>query len=143
MAKATSKVKKTTKKSPSSKQALKTQTESLSQSSKSPIVVQKAFNRSDLIKTLSEHAAISKKEAVAVLDTLKDIIVAHLVKGGPQQFKWPGLLNMHIKEKPATQAKQGINPFTGEATTFAAKPAKSLIKMKALNNLRDLVEGKV
>ena len=140
---AATKVKKGAKTSLTSKQALKTQTESLdSEVSKTPILVQKAFNRSDLIQTLSEHVAISKKEAAAVLDTLKDIIVAHLVKGGPQHFKWPGLLNMRVKEKAATQARQGVNPLTGQPTTFAAKPAQSLIKIKALNNLKDLIEAK-
>ncbi|MBP6103549.1 MAG: hypothetical protein KA508_00540 [Gammaproteobacteria bacterium] len=50
---ATTTVKKGSKTSPTSKQALKTQAESLAfQASKSPIVVQKAFNRNDLINTL-------------------------------------------------------------------------------------------
>ena len=109
---------------------------------KSPIVVQKAFNRSELINALLEHTAIDKKQAVAVLDTLKDIIVAHLAPEGPQHFKWPELFSMKIKEKAATKAREGVNPFTGEPASFAAKPAKRLIKITALNSLKDLVEGK-
>ncbi len=132
------KVKKSVKPSSTSKQALKTQAESLSQP-KSPIIVEKAFNRSDLIQTLSDQVAITKKEAAAVLDTLKEIMVAHLVQGGPQHFKWPGLLNMKVKTKAATQARQGINPLTGQPTTFAAKPAKRLVKITALHGLKESI----
>ena len=114
---------------------------SLASHNKSPIVVQNAFNRSDLINTLLEHVGIDKKQAVAVLDTLKDIIVAHLVPEGPQHFKWPELFSMKIKEKAATDVRQGVNPFTGEPATFAAKPAKRLVQITALNGLKALIEG--
>ena len=69
-------------------------------------------------------------------------MIAHLAKDGPQHFKWPGLFKMKAKEKAATQARQGVNPLTGQPATFAAKPAKRLVKITALNNLRDLVELK-
>ena len=113
-----------------------------SESNKSPIVVQKAFDRSDLIRTLSEQVGIDKKQATAVLDTLKDVIVAHLALEGPQHFKWPGLFSMKIKEKAATKERQGVNPFTKEPTTFAAKPAQRLVKITPMNSLKDLIETK-
>ncbi len=54
---------------------------------KSPIVVQKAFNRSERIKTLLEQVGINKKQATTVVDSLKDIILVHLLPEGPQNFK--------------------------------------------------------
>ena len=67
--------------------------------------------------------------------------MAHLVPEGPQHFKWAGLFNIKVKEKAATKARQGVNPFTKEPTTFAARPAKRVVKITPMNSLRDLIEN--
>jgi nucleoid DNA-binding protein len=36
-------------------------------------------------------------------------------------------------------ARKGINPFTGQETTFKAKPARTVIKVRALKKLKDMV----
>jgi nucleoid DNA-binding protein len=48
---------------------------------------------------------------------------------------------MKIKtiRKPATRARKGINPFTGEETTFKAKPARNVVKILPLKGLKDMV----
>ena len=50
---------------------------------------------------------------------------------------------MKIKEKAATDVRQGVNPFTGEPATFAAKPVKLLVKITTLNGLKVLIEEQV
>ena len=42
----------------------------------------------------------------------------------------------------ATKARKGINPFTGEETTFKAKPAHNVVKVRALKNLKGLIDQK-
>jgi hypothetical protein len=44
---------------------------------------------------------------------------------------------MKVVKKPATKARQGINPFTKEPMTFKAKPARKLVKVRALKGLKD------
>jgi nucleoid DNA-binding protein len=44
-----------------------------------------------------------------------------------------------VIRKPATKARKGINPFTGEPTTFKAKPARNVIKVRALKALKEMV----
>jgi nucleoid DNA-binding protein len=44
-----------------------------------------------------------------------------------------------VVRKPATKERKGINPFTGQETTFAAKPARNVIKIRALKALKDMV----
>ena len=41
--------------------------------------------------------------------------------------------------KPATKARKGINPFTGEETTFKAKPARNVVKVRPLKGLKEMV----
>jgi nucleoid DNA-binding protein len=41
--------------------------------------------------------------------------------------------------KPATKARKGINPFTGEETTFKAKPARNIVKVRPMKALKDMV----
>jgi nucleoid DNA-binding protein len=54
-------------------------------------------------------------------------------------FTIPGLCKIVVQRKPATKERQGINPFTGEETTFKAKPARNVIKVRPLKNLKDMV----
>jgi nucleoid DNA-binding protein len=67
------------------------------------------------------------------------VITAHITSKGPGSFTLPGLLKMIIQHKPATKARKGINPFTGEPTIFKAKPARRVIKIRALKKLKEMV----
>jgi nucleoid DNA-binding protein len=44
---------------------------------------------------------------------------------------------VQVVNKPATKARKGINPFTGEETMFKAKPARNVIKVRPLKKLKD------
>jgi nucleoid DNA-binding protein len=46
------------------------------------------------------------------------------------------ILKVH---KPRRAARRGINPFTGEETTFKAKPAHNVVKIRALKGLKEMV----
>ena len=45
-----------------------------------------------------------------------------------------------VINKPATKAREGINPFTKEKTTFKAKPARKVIKVRPLKALKDFAK---
>ena len=40
-------------------------------------------------------------------------------------------------KKPATKAREGINPFTKEPTIFKAKPARKVIKARPVKAAKD------
>jgi hypothetical protein len=42
-------------------------------------------------------------------------------------------------KKPATKERKGINPFTGEATVFKAKPARKVVKGRPVKAVKDAV----
>ena len=48
-------------------------------------------------------------------------------------------MKIKVVRKPATKARKGVNPFTGEPMTFKAKPARNVVKVLALKALKDMV----
>ena len=50
------------------------------------------------------------------------------------------MLKISTVHKPATKARKGINPFTGEETVFKAKPARTVVKVVALKKLKEMVQ---
>jgi Bacterial DNA-binding protein len=44
-----------------------------------------------------------------------------------------------LHKKPATKAREGINPFTGEKMMFKAKPASKKVRAMPLKNLKAMV----
>ncbi len=100
---------------------------------------QKAATKADIYTSISEKTSLSKKDVAAVFDALGALVSAELGKKGPGVFQIPGLLKLKVVRKPATKAKQGINPFTKEPMTIKAKPARNVIKAVALKGLKDQV----
>jgi nucleoid DNA-binding protein len=48
-------------------------------------------------------------------------------------------MKLKVVKKPATKARKGINPFTGEETMFKARPARKVVKIQPLKALKDAV----
>ena len=67
------------------------------------------------------------------------LIAKELGKKGPGQFVVPGLLKLKVVRKPATKARPGTNPFTGEPMTIQAKPARNVVRALPLKALKEMV----
>ena len=101
--------------------------------------VKKARTKSDTMNILAEASGLNKKEVGHVLNALSELISFDLGKKGPGMFNVPGLMKIVRIQKPATKARKGINPFTGEETVFKAKPARNTVKVRALKGLKEMV----
>ena len=97
------------------------------------------MTKSALYMTLSEKTGLKKKDIVAVFDELTTIINGHVKKNAAGLFTVPGLMKVKVIRKPATKARKGINPFTGEPTVFKAKPARNVVKVLPLKALKEMV----
>lgn len=98
-----------------------------------------APTKTEILSTLAEFADVSKKQVSMVFSGLADIINGCVKGKAAGEFTLPGLLKIKVVRKPATKARKGINPFTGEETMFKAKPARNVVKIKALKKLKDMV----
>jgi nucleoid DNA-binding protein len=96
-----------------------------------------APTKSEILATISKETELSKKQIGAVFDSLSGAIKKSLRSHG--LFTMPGLLKMKVVKKPATKAREGINPFNGEKMTFKAKPASKKVRIAALKNLKEFV----
>lgn len=99
----------------------------------------KALTKSEIYSQIAADTGLTKKDVSAVFDSLSTQIKKSLGSRGPGLFTLPGLLKMRTVKKPATKARKGVNPFTGEEMMFKAKPASKTVKVSALKGLKDMV----
>lgn len=99
----------------------------------------KPRSKSELYSTISTKTGLTRKQVASVFETLAGCIKQDLGKRGPGTFAVPGLMKITVVRKPATKARKGINPFTGEETVFKAKPARNVVKVRPMKALKDMV----
>ena len=100
----------------------------------------KAPTKSEVLGRIAENTELSRKQVSSVFDELANEIKNALGKKGPGLFVVPGLMKINLIQKPATKARKGINPFTKEEVMFKAKPARKVVKVRPLKNLKDFVK---
>ncbi|AOE50491.1 HU family DNA-binding protein [Kangiella sediminilitoris] len=100
--------------------------------------VKKKFTKTQILNEIAAQTGLAKKDVGAVLDELGIVIERHIKKRSVGEFTLPGLLKISTVKKPAVKARKGINPFTGEETTFKAKPASTAVKVRPLKKLKDM-----
>ena len=95
--------------------------------------------KSELLVSIAEETGLSKKQVSSVFGALSGAIQKSMGSRGPGKFVVPGLKKLKVVKKPATKARKGINPFTGQETVFKAKPARKVVKIQALKALKDML----
>ena len=75
-----------------------------------------APTKSEILATISKDTELSRKQVNEVFDSLNGIV-----------------------KKPATKAREGVNPFTGEKMMFKAKPASKKVRALPLKSLKSMV----
>ena len=96
-----------------------------------------APTKSEVLAQISKDTGLSKKQVGEVFESLSGLIKKSLKSSG--LFTLPGLLKLRVVKKPATKAREGTNPFTGEKMTFKAKPASKKVRVLPLKNLKAMV----
>jgi nucleoid DNA-binding protein len=95
------------------------------------------MTKSQLIEKIATETEVAKKDVKGVLETLASVGYKELKKNG--LFLVPGFAKFVVVKKPATKARQGTNPFTGEAMTFKAKPARKIVRARPVKAAKDAV----
>lgn len=99
------------------------------------------LSKSQVLLAIAEATSLTRKQVGSVLDELESMVSRSIGKKGLGEFTLPGLLKITTVKKPARKARKGINPFTGEETTFKAKPASIAVKVRPLKKLKEFVEA--
>jgi nucleoid DNA-binding protein len=100
----------------------------------------KPATKSEILSSIAADTQLSRKQVTSVFDALSCQIKAAVGKKGPGVFALPGLLKIMVILKPATLKRKGINPFTKQEQIFQAKPARKVVKVRALKALKDMAK---
>ncbi|MGB1906299.1 MAG: HU family DNA-binding protein [Spongiibacter sp.] len=95
------------------------------------------MTKTQILTEIATNTDLTRKQVADVLEELEILIERSIKKRALGEFTIPGLMKITTVKKPATKARKGINPFTGEETTFKAKPASVAVKVRPLKKLKD------
>ena len=101
----------------------------------------KPRTKSQLFGDISEQTELTRKEVASVFDAMSTLMKKDLSRRGPGTFTVPGLMKVQKVHKPKRPARRNVpNPFRpGELMDVAARPARNVVKVRPLKNLKDMV----
>jgi nucleoid DNA-binding protein len=89
-----------------------------------------ALTQTQIADAVADRAGLSRTQAKAAIQALEEVVLGEL--GNAQKVKIGNLVQLTVRLKPATKARKGRNPATGEEITIAAKPASVDVRARAL-----------
>jgi nucleoid DNA-binding protein len=95
--------------------------------------------RGDIVRQVATATDLKPGKVKEVFDALAGLMAADLSRKGSGEFNFNGLIKLRTVNKPATPARKGRNPFTGEEMMFKAKPASRKVRARALRNLNAMI----
>jgi nucleoid DNA-binding protein len=96
----------------------------------------KGMTKAQTESELASRTGLTKAQVSEVLAAQADLVAEELRAGRPATI--PGLVKVTLVRKPATAARPGRNPATGEAIMIKAKPARSVVRVRAVKALKDV-----
>ena len=97
----------------------------------------KAMTATAVYQSVAESTGLKSKDVKGAVEAFIGVAADQLKKAGT--FKVAGALNLKLKQKPATPARKGVNPFTKEPCVFKAKPASKTVKAFPMKKLKELI----
>src|SRR5580700_9158279 len=99
----------------------------------------KPLSKSDILNAVADAVGeeIPRKHVKQVVVTLADVGHKEVKKNGI--FVLHGFAKFVVVKKPARPARKGINPFTKQEQTFAAKPASKTVRARPVKAVKDAV----
>jgi len=89
-----------------------------------------ALTQTQLAQEIADRADVSRADVKRVLAALEEVVLDELAEA--EKVKIGGLVQLTVRMRPATKARPGRNPATGEEITIAAKPASVDVRARAL-----------
>ncbi|MDD9932271.1 MAG: HU family DNA-binding protein [Myxococcales bacterium] len=100
----------------------------------------KRMSKAQVVSELAETTGLSKQDVQKFFEQLLKLIGRELGKEGPGEFVLPDLVKLRIKVTPGREEHVGIDPFTKEERTFAARPESRKVRATPLKPLKDIVD---
>jgi nucleoid DNA-binding protein len=88
------------------------------------------LTQSQLADAVAERSGLSRAQAKGAIQALEDVVLSEV--GNAEKVKIGNLVQLTVRVKPATKARKGRNPATGEEITISAKPASVDVRARVL-----------
>jgi DNA-binding protein HU-beta len=89
-----------------------------------------ALTQTQLAQEVADRAEVSRADAKRVLSALEEVVLEEL--GNAEKVKIGGVVQLAVRVRPATKARKGRNPATGEEITIGPKPAAVALRARPL-----------
>jgi DNA-binding protein HU-beta len=89
-----------------------------------------ALTQSQLAAAVAERSGHSRAQAKTAIDALEEVVLSEI--GNAEKVKIGNLVQLTVRVKPPTKAREGRNPATGEVITIAPKPASVDVRARVL-----------
>jgi DNA-binding protein HU-beta len=89
-----------------------------------------ALTQSQLTAEVADRAELTRADVKRVLAALEEVVLEEV--GNAEKVKIGNLVQLAVRVRPATKARKGRNPATGEEITIGAKPAAVALKARPL-----------
>jgi len=109
---------------------------------KSSAVLPESYTLNSMANYLAEVKDLSKKEAKEILEIVLSLIESGVLQG--ERVHLGKIGKIYAKVKPATKARKGRNPITGEEIKIAAKKASIAPKFTFSKGFKeDVLKAKI
>jgi DNA-binding protein HU-beta len=92
------------------------------------------LTQSQLADAVAERAGLSRAQAKGAIQALEDVVLGEIADA--EKVKIGNLVQLTVRVKPATKARKGRNPATGEEITIGAKPASVDVRARVLTKAK-------
>jgi DNA-binding protein HU-beta len=88
------------------------------------------MTQTQLADAVADKAGLSRADAKKALAALEEVVLGEI--GNAEKIKIGGVVQLDVRVRPASEARPGRNPATGEEITISAKPASVAVKARPL-----------
>lgn len=109
------------------------------QPAKKTTALREKMSKTQIMTHLATETGLTRAQVGSVMDELEVLIMRHVKKRAVGEFTLPGLMKISAARRPATKKRMGRNPATGEEIEIAAKPATTVVRVRPLKRLKEMV----
>lgn len=95
------------------------------------------LTQTQLADEVAERSGATRADAKRLLQALEDVVLDQIAAA--EKVKIGSFVQLEVRVRPATKARPGRNPATGEEITIAAKPATVTVKARPLARAKAVV----
>ena len=88
------------------------------------------MTQNQLAAAVADRTGLSRAQAKDAIDALEDVVLTEI--GNAEKVKIGNLVQLTVRVKPPTKAREGRNPATGEVITIAPKPESVDVRARVL-----------